>query len=663
MSHDLPDAASRAEPTAALPETSRVDRSLERERTLRALLFSARDALVRERLAADIANRPQSERAAAPTGGPSDTRRPFAAATIISRNYLSQARVLATTFLRHEPASRFYLLVVDRLPDGVELGVDATVIDPAELAIAGFHEMCFKYGIVEFNTAVKPHLLSLLFERYGEDEVVYFDPDIWIQRPLNELRSALATASIVLTPHITRPLPLDGKRPSEQDIMISGAFNLGFLGLRRCPETSEFLAWWQERLRDGCRIDVAQGLFTDQKWIDLVPGMFPRATILRDPAYNVAFWNLHERALARDGDRFLVNGRPAAFFHVSGFDPELPGKLSKHQTRLEVEPGTPLAELLERYAALLLEHGHRETSAWEYGYARFANGVRVHPLLRQIYLHLDGEQRARFGDPFAADGPGSFLEWATRPSSEDGGLSPFLRSVHRARYDLPVAFPDVRGRDRDAFLRWARRWGSAEMKFEPELVRDDGGHDGRNGGHTAPASQATATAKGNGGGRAGESRGARRAAPKFGRHTDGGGTSYEVLIRRIRELVRSALPAGSRVLVVSRGDYRLLDLGGCEGAHFPQAENGVYGGYHPPDSDAAIAHLEALRCSGADYLLVPQTALWWLEFYDGFRQHLESRCRLVAGSPEVCLVFALHEGRRQPTAARGELTAAAGGPR
>lgn len=557
---------------------------------------------------------------------PEGAERPLAAVTIISRNYLAQARILARSFLAHEPDSRFYLLVVDGLPEGVEVGAQVTLVDPQELEVPDFYEMCFKYGIVEFNTAVKPYLLSLLFERYGEEEVAYFDPDIMIMRPLVELRQALTDGDIVLTPHIMRPLPLDGKRPSEQDIMISGAYNLGFIALRRSPATGEFLRWWEERLEDGCRIDVAQGLFTDQKWIDLVPSLFPSTVILRDPTYNVAFWNLHERSVSRDEGAFLVNDEPAAFFHISGFDPRKPQTLSKHQTRIEVAPGSTLEELLESYAALLLENGYEEACRWEYGYERFDNGVRVHPLLRQIYLNLGRDERARFGDPFAASVPGSFLDWATGPA-EDGGLSPFLQTLYRLRYDLPLAFPDVRGRDRAAFLRWARRWGASEMGFDAALVRDVDASAGERPLDVRAAGGERRVADGAAAGRGGP--------PAM---------SYEAVLERIRNISRATLPAGSRVLVLSKGDYRLVDLGGVEGWHFPQTEDGTYGGYNPPDSEVAIAHLEALRAKGANYLLIPQPALWWLEYYEGFRRHLEDRYRLAVRDYDSCLIYSLREG-------------------
>src|SRR5438128_728207 len=216
--------------------------------------------------------------------------RQVAVCTIISRNYLSHARILAQSLVQHEPGIRFYVLVVDRLPEGVSARGNMHVLDPDELALPYFYEMCFKYDVTELCTALKPSLLALLLNQYA-DEVIYFDPDILIMRPLEELKETLTAGNIVLTPHLLKPIPKDGRKPDEQDILIAGSYNLGFLALRRSRETDDFLLWWKERLRDGCRVDVARGLMTDQKWIDLIPGLYSSTVILRDESYNVAYWN------------------------------------------------------------------------------------------------------------------------------------------------------------------------------------------------------------------------------------------------------------------------------------------------------------------------------------------------------------------------------------
>jgi hypothetical protein len=77
-----------------------------------------------------------------------------AACTIIARNYLAQARVLANSYLEHERDGRFFLFVVDGLPEGVQLSPSITVLGPTDLGIAEFTEMAFQYDITELCTAV-----------------------------------------------------------------------------------------------------------------------------------------------------------------------------------------------------------------------------------------------------------------------------------------------------------------------------------------------------------------------------------------------------------------------------------------------------------------------------------------------------------------------------
>src|SRR5262249_22602452 len=145
-------------------------------------------------------------------------------------------------------------------------------------------------------TAARPMLLATLLDRFPEEAVIYLDPDILLMRRLEEVRPALAAGSIVLTPHLLAPLPRDGLRPGDQDILSAGAFNLGFIALKRSEQPQAFLRWWQEYLRGAEGIipaDIPLGIITDQKRFDLVPMMFSETVILHDDTYHVAWWNLH----------------------------------------------------------------------------------------------------------------------------------------------------------------------------------------------------------------------------------------------------------------------------------------------------------------------------------------------------------------------------------
>jgi hypothetical protein len=112
-------------------------------------------------------------------------------------------------------------------------------------------------------------------------------------------------------------------------------------------------------------------------------------------------------------------------------------------------------------------------------------------------------------------------------------------------------------------------------------------------------------------------------------------------VARLHGMVRAGVPEGATVAVVSRGDDKLIRLPGRTGWHFPRTEEGVYAGHHPADSQEAVRHLEEVRRRGAEFLLIPCTAFWWLEHYDGLRRHLEDRARLVAFHEDICLLFAL----------------------
>jgi len=113
---------------------------------------------------------------------------------------------------------------------------------------------------------------------------------------------------------------------------------------------------------------------------------------------------------------------------------------------------------------------------------------------------------------------------------------------------------------------------------------------------------------------------------------------YEDLVRRVHDAVRQAVPSGSTVLVVSKGDDRLLEIDGRRAWHFPRLPDGTWAGHHPADSAEALAGLEELQAQGAEYIAFPRPMLWWLSFYE------ELACRLegaAVASDDGCEIYAL----------------------
>ena len=73
------------------------------------------------------------------------------------------------------------------------------------------------------------------------------------------------------------------------------------------------------------------------------------------------------------------------------------------------------------------------------------------------------------------------------------------------------------------------------------------------------------------------------------------------------------------------------------------SQGGAHDSSCPLDSDDAINRLEAIRARGAQYLLLPVTAFWWLDHYQKFREHLESHCQVVVRDENTCIIFDLRE--------------------
>jgi hypothetical protein len=221
--------------------------------------------------------------------------------TIFAKNYLAHARALMDSLKRHYPDVGLSAILVVRA-DGYfdSLAEDFEIVSSEELPIRASREFHFKYSLLELSPAAKPYAMQFLLDRHGAKNIIYFDPDILLYASLDSILARLQSHSFLLTPHLTSPL-WDDRRPTELDILRSGAFNLGFLALRDGAESRALLPWWQSRLEDHCRVDLAGGLFVDQRWMDLEPGLFPRMGILRDPGCNVANWNLSHRKVEGAG--------------------------------------------------------------------------------------------------------------------------------------------------------------------------------------------------------------------------------------------------------------------------------------------------------------------------------------------------------------------------
>lgn len=324
--------------------------------------------------------------------------------TSAALNYIPKVRVLFNSLRRYHPDWHLHLLLADNLPGNIDLSSEPfdTITTIEELGIDHWVSWVFGHTITELATAIKPWMLEKLLIKSGDGgKVIYLDPDTVVFSPLDDIILALDNADIVLTPHQTSPeTNLEAIVDNEICSLKHGIYNLGFIAVSNTQTGQAFSRWWAERTHYFCRDNIKSGLFTDQRWIDLAPALFPGVHILRSSRHNVATWNINTRKLTHDANgSYLVDGRPLGFYHFTGFDSGahliMASKYGKESPSLQ--------SLVAWYADQLTPVASDPLSQYRWAFDSFDSGSPITHEQRLVYRARRDLQR-RYPNPFSING-------------------------------------------------------------------------------------------------------------------------------------------------------------------------------------------------------------------------------------------------------------------
>jgi hypothetical protein len=386
--------------------------------------------------------------------------------TSITPNYLAKARVLCKTLKEHNPDCLFFLGLTGDVPEGVSLAAepfDAILLTHELESITQKDIFFFKHTVTEICTAVKPALALTIMQKYQAQKVVYLDPDIMVFSDLGELETLLDTYSMIFTPHQTDFEDDDSYVVSNEILFLKrGTYNLGFFAVKADETGLRFLNWWHSRLMLYCFDDDYAlikmlepngllGMFTDQKWIDLVPAFFDGYYILKHPGYNVSTWNMTKRQIRMLGDnRYTTNGQPLKFFHFSGFDAM--GHHNELQRALMYNSENhDAANLTAKYELELERNGQKMVEALPYKYALYSNGQSISKEERKI-LHIRKDVYKLFDNPFEVTNGFCYYHWVRNAygqflkQSRKNQIN--LRKQQRIKKIINILFPPLSFRRR-----------------------------------------------------------------------------------------------------------------------------------------------------------------------------------------------------------------------
>ncbi len=345
--------------------------------------------------------------------------------TSICANYVHKARTLAQSVKQHMPDAVMVLCLVER---EIDSRIPSDYFDDIILAKdaweGNFDRFIFKHSIVEASTAVKGQFFRYLMDRFKEEEqFVYLDPDTCVYSDFTELRAMLKDYPIVLCPHLLRPGNID----MELSSTAHGVYNLGFLAVNRSEEGRKCIDWWAERLYLFCYDDIQRGIFTDQKWFDLVPSFFD-AKIFKHHGYDFAPWSLLGCTITNDDSGYYIEGDPLRFIHFSGFGASAENCIEKWLP----ETGSLFKTLYAEYAQKHNKNNIDQISQTPWSYDTYYSGEKVELAVREAYRQ-NYDVMFLYEDPFEHSNNMYYEILAMDKNGKSKDLSPMQRRFHKAK--------------------------------------------------------------------------------------------------------------------------------------------------------------------------------------------------------------------------------------
>lgn len=312
--------------------------------------------------------------------------------TSICANYLHKARTLAKSVKENIEGAKFIVCLVE---DKIETNYNYEYFDDIVLAKdswnGNFERFIFKHSIVEASTSVKGQFFRYLYDRFdSEDKFVYLDPDVYVYSDFIELKETLNTRPIVLCPHLLQPGNID----MELSSTAHGVYNLGFLGVNKSDEAKRFIDWWADRLYLFCYDDIQNGIFTDQKWIDLAPCFFD-VEVFKHRGYDFAPWSLLDCGMYEENGTVYIKGDQLRFIHFSGY-----GRTAQNCMKNWLPEGEHVfKDLYKEYSIIHDNNNSDNISKTPWSYESYYSGQKIDDNIRVLY-RKNNDIMFKYENPF-----------------------------------------------------------------------------------------------------------------------------------------------------------------------------------------------------------------------------------------------------------------------
>ncbi len=239
--------------------------------------------------------------------------------TYFSKEFLIQGTVAIESFIKShgeasglvvclDSASRIYL-------QSKNYPTRIRVIEISELNnIHGiFNSFLQTRSYAESIISIKPHLIEFYLDQLeSEDYIIYFDADIFFFSSMLSLEQFSNGFEVLLSEHLFPRIMAESAK--------FGKYNGGMIVFRKTVKSRQLLSRWKNQCTDWCKLELSEGRFADQKYLDDLPE-FAGVAVLRNPGVNNGQYYFKEKRrfrISRNEQGVVINGFPILSFHFHG---------------------------------------------------------------------------------------------------------------------------------------------------------------------------------------------------------------------------------------------------------------------------------------------------------------------------------------------------------
>ncbi len=278
--------------------------------------------------------------------------------TVVTYKYIKEAIISLESAKSHGSYSNFFIFLVDIKKDSLYL-IDNYFLEQYQwIKIFSIDQLCTNskqmmekalvfHSPMELCSLSKYIALEYIISLdFASENIIYIDSDCYFFNDLKIATEILDNKAFLCTPHNVDSLNMF----AEREIIQAGWINSGFFIVnKKNKNLNLILKWLIERLYKLCFMSPELGIYCDQTWLTYMVQIFDKdSLVLKDPGYNVSYWNITNREFSKKNSYYYINGKKLIFFHFSGFSSNLENKLSNY-SNFYLSENTLIKEIFEEY--------------------------------------------------------------------------------------------------------------------------------------------------------------------------------------------------------------------------------------------------------------------------------------------------------------------------